>query len=105
MNFLPNDKILTQLNTLIEEWKNQFDNPPTNLELKFSINTCSMIVLNRTVICDVANVVYDSMDYDAETLSFVDSEGYMYEIGITWPFGEDPHLGYIQKSQILYCAS
>ena len=105
MKTLSSEKIIKQLNVLIDEWKQQFDNPPKDFDVRFTLNTCNMLVLNNTVLCDIGNVVYDSMDYDIETLSFVDTNGFMYEIGIDWPYHKPPYISYIHKSEILYCAS
>lgn len=105
MNFLPNEKILAQLNELIEEWRTDFYTPPTPFDLEFSINTCNMLVLNGIVICSIDDVTYDCMDYDAEALYFADNAGHVYEIELTWSYGEVPSISCIRKSQIIYCAS
>lgn len=86
------EKKLAAFSTLLDSWKQQYDNPPS-AQFSFSLNEKNKLTLGDAVICDIENVRAGGASYDYEHL-YLDAftPGWFYRVKIVWGFDETVYV-------------
>lgn len=101
---MTNEKIVTHVNYLVKQWSEQFENPPKELPVYFSVNDSGMLCANGVVLFLAQHIFLDSLDFEIERLLVSSSDGDEFEIGINWPVAGPPYMSYIVKKTTLFAA-
>ena len=99
-----NEDILKIVNLLVEEWASQFENPPAEKPIKFTITEAGLLCANGVALFPAYKINPDSMSFDVHNLCLSSCDGEEYELGIIWSFGKPPFMSYVSKKEILYAA-
>jgi len=84
-------QILSQLNSFYPVWAQQFENPP-ELTVSFAVDEQGLLLLNDNLVCYAADIVPDSLFYDAEYFGFSLASGEEVIIEIEWHYSGAPRL-------------
>lgn len=98
------DKILSQVNALVQEWLGQFENPPEEVPVTFTVTEAHMLCANGVVLCPIQDVNLDALEFEVESLYVSSHSGEVFEIGINWRFAGPPYMLFVKKSNTLYAA-
>lgn len=101
---MTNQEILANINGLVDEWRNQFDNPPEESPVTFTVTDCGLLCANGTVLFPLRDVCLDSLSYELEAIYLGTCSGQEYEIGFNWPVAAPPHMSFIKRTDVLYAA-
>ena len=99
-----NEEILAQVNALVQEWLGQFENPPTEPPVTFTLTDSRMLCANGVVLCAIRDVNLESLEFESEALYIATNSGEVFEIGINWSFAAPPYMLFVKKSSTLYAA-
>lgn len=78
-------EIITRMERLSASWKAQFDNPPEELPLHWTIDAAGMLRLDGHTVCRAADVAAGE-SYDVELLELPLLAGRHAEVKIVWPY-------------------
>ena len=99
-----NEDILKISNLLVKEWSNQFENPPADMPVKFTISETGMLCANGVALFPAYKINPDSMSYELDTISLCSCDGEEFEIGIIWGFGAPPYMSFACKKTTIFAA-
>lgn len=78
-------KIIDRLEKLSASWKAQFDNPPEELPLHWTVDAAGMLRLDGHTVCR-ADEVDTGEAYDVELLELPLQAGRRARVKIIWPY-------------------
>lgn len=78
-------EIITRMERLSASWKAQFDRPPAELPLRWTVDAAGMLRLDGRAVCDAADVAAGE-SYDVELLDLPLRSGRHAEVKIVWPY-------------------
>jgi hypothetical protein len=87
--------IINRLNKLTADWKAQFDNPPEELSLAWSVDANGVLRLDGEGLCPVS-IVRPCTCFDVEWLRLETKEGCI-NIDIEWPYSGPASIGVIER--------
>lgn len=94
--------LLRGFQNVVNEWRAQFDNPPT-LDLDFYVDDLGMLYLNGIVLCPVRDIPSSDCLTCEWDMFFLETEtGDMFNIIISWPYEGEAYLQRIMKSRDIY---
>ncbi len=101
-----NQRLLAGLQTLIDEWRDEFENPPST-KLEFTADPMGMLYFNGIPLCPASHIDSpESLSCDCEVFTLHTNAGAAFEILIEWPFSESgeemPYLSRITMLRDLY---
>lgn len=82
-------KIIDRMEKLSASWKAQFDNPPEELPLHWTVDAAGMLRLDGHTVCR-ADEVATGEAYDVELLQLPLKAGRRARIKIVWPYAGQP---------------
>lgn len=82
-------EIITRMEKLSACWKAQFDNPPEDLPLHWSVDAAGILRLDGHTVCR-ADEVANGEAYDVELLDLPLKAGRRARIKIVWPYTGQP---------------
>ena len=82
-------KIIDRLEKLSASWKAQFDNPPEELPLHWTVDAAGILRLDGQTVCRAADVAAGE-SYDVELLDLPLQAGRRARIKIVWPYAGQP---------------
>lgn len=101
---LSREAIIVEANGVVEEWRNQFENPPAEPPVSFTINDADMLCANGVVLFPIHNFNPEALCFDVDSICVVDITGTEYEIGINWRVSGPPYMAFVHKRTSLYIA-
>lgn len=78
-------EIITRMERLSASWKAQFDNPPEELPLHWTVDAAGVLRLDGHAVCIAADVATGEA-YDVELLQVPLKAGRRARIKIVWPY-------------------
>lgn len=99
-----NEDILKIANLLVEEWSSQFENPPAEMPVKFTITEAGMLCANGVALFPAYKINPDSMGFEVDSLCISSCDGEEFEFGIIWGFAGPPYLSFVTKKTTVFAA-
>lgn len=78
-------EIITRMERLSASWKAQFDSPPAELPLHWTIDAAGVLRLDGHAVCNAADVAAGE-SYDVELLQLQMCDGRQAKVKIVWPY-------------------
>ena len=99
-----NEVIINHLDALVQEWKGQFDNPPEESPVNFTISDSGMLCVNGIILFNAHKVDLSSLAFEVEAFYISSCDGEEYELGLNWRVTGLPYLAFVSKTTMLYAA-
>lgn len=96
------DAVRIYLDTLMNNWKNQFDEEPSMENLSFSMNEHGMIEIAGQKLCPADMLLIEDYDVNPEHVELFLTDGDYITIEILWPNNSVPVVSAICLHHFMY---
>lgn len=90
------EAVKTRIETMVESWKGQFENPPKTDHINFSVNENNEMTFNGKVLCAAENMDTDNISVYLEGVTIPLTDGTRIAVEIIWPFEKEPYVKAIE---------